>query len=139
MFRGKVQTIVPYAHRLHGYPGRCARLHGHNGLVTLTVEAPSLDAQGFVADFYALRGVLALAVADFDHTLLLGPSDPVTAALLALGEAHRELTSPPTAEHLASLVLGSVAEQARRLGAAWRPVTVSWEEEPGFVAEVCGG
>jgi 6-pyruvoyl-tetrahydropterin synthase len=107
--------------------------------VTLTVEAPSLDAQGFVADFYVLRAALAEAVVRFDHTLLLGPGDPVLPLLVSAREAHMELSAPPTAEHLAALVLASVAQHAANRGALWRPVLVSWEEEPGFMAEVSGG
>ena len=107
--------------------------------MTLTVEAPSLDAQGFVADFYVLRAALAEAVVRFDHTLLLGPGDPGLPLLVSAREAHMELSAPPTAEHLAALVFASVAQHATNRGALWRPVLVSWEEEPGFMAEVSGG
>lgn len=124
---------LPYAHRLHGYDGRCSRIHGHNARVTLTVEGEALDAQGFVADFYDVKRRLNSVLSVFDHTLVLGPSDPLREVLLREGEAFRALAYPPTAEHLARFVLKAMTLDCD--GQPWRAVSVRWEEEPGFAAE----
>lgn len=137
-YTGEVIVRCCYGHRLHGYAGRCARIHGHNGVVTVRVEADSLDAQGFVADFYDIRAAVNEVVDSFDHALILGPGDPMLAPLRAGGEHHVELATPPTAEHLAALVLTRLSEPR---GQRWRVRSVRWEEEPGFAAEVhraCG-
>ncbi|MFO7582720.1 6-pyruvoyl trahydropterin synthase family protein, partial [Guyparkeria sp.] len=34
------------AHRLHGYDGNCARLHGHNWRVVVEVTGTQLDSVG---------------------------------------------------------------------------------------------
>lgn len=125
---------LPYAHRLHGYDGRCSRIHGHNARVTLTVEGDTLDAQGFVCDFYDVKRRLAGVLAAYDHTLLLGPRDPLAEVLRGALEPFAEMPVPPTAEHLAEHVLAAMVASAK--GEAWRVVSVRWEEEPGFVAEV---
>lgn len=131
MYAGEVTASVVYGHRLHGYPGRCARIHGHNAVVTVRVESSDLDAHGFVVDFYEVRAALDAVLAGFDHTLLLAPNDPLAAVLRNAGEPFRELASPPSAEHLARLVLEALNTGARPWRAAW----VRWEEEPGFCAE----
>jgi 6-pyruvoyl-tetrahydropterin synthase len=133
IFTGEVIVRCCYGHRLNGYAGRCARIHGHNGVVTVRVEADSLDAQGFVADFYEIRTAVDVVVDGFDHALILGPGDPMLAPLRAAGEHHVELATPPTAEHLAALVLERLSEPR---GQRWRVRSVRWEEEPGFAAEV---
>jgi 6-pyruvoyltetrahydropterin/6-carboxytetrahydropterin synthase len=125
---------VPYGHRLYGYEGKCSRQHGHNARVTLTIEGEALDAQGFVCDFYEVRTVLLKALARFDHFLVLGPGDPLVEMYEAAGEPFARFDHPPTAEHLARWVLREVAT-LKPAGAPWRPVSVRWEEEPGFAAE----
>ena len=72
IFTGEVIVRCCYGHRLNGYAGRCARIHGHNGVVTVRVEADSLDAQGFVADFYEIRTAVDVVVDGFDHALDIG-------------------------------------------------------------------
>lgn len=132
-FAGEVTVRCCYGHRLHGYAGRCARIHGHNGVVTVRVEANSLDAQGFVADFYEIRAAVSAVVDGLDHALILGPDDPMLALLRAAGEHHVELATPPTAEHLAALVMARLSDLR---GQQWSVQSVRWEEEPGFSAEV---
>lgn len=136
MFTSEVVVRCCYGHRLHGYNGRCARLHGHNGVVTVRVAADALDAQGFVADFYEVQRIARAAVDRFDHAMILGPDDPVLLVLKAMREHHVELASPPTAEHLARLTLDAMAAAISQAGHPWRVTSVRWEEEPGFCAEV---
>ena len=108
-----------YGHRLLDYQGKCARLHGHNGVVVLTLESSGLDPQGMVADFQVLRSRLGEWLdAEFDHRMILRRDDPAVPALQALGEPLQLLDSNPTAENLAKLVY----DKARELGLPVREV-----------------
>lgn len=43
-------------HRLElDYPSKCARLHGHNWIVTIYCKAPVLDSNGMVCDFTHIK------------------------------------------------------------------------------------
>ncbi|QCQ22420.1 6-carboxytetrahydropterin synthase QueD [Desulfoglaeba alkanexedens] len=66
-FEVYVETHFSAAHRLKGYPGDCARLHGHNWMVEVTVRCTQLDALGIGIDFRDVRTALKEAVADLDH------------------------------------------------------------------------
>lgn len=84
------------SHVLHGLPEGhpCGRLHGHNYVVRVTVEADLLDAVGFVRDF----GDLVPIGLYIDNTL-----------------DHRHLNDVmgdnPTSEHLAALIYGAAQAQ----------------------------
>lgn len=55
------------AHHLPGYPGKCARPHGHGYLLEVTVEGP-VQPDGLVMDFYELKRVVEEEVVDrLDH------------------------------------------------------------------------
>lgn len=56
---------ISAAHRLDGYAGDCARLHGHNWSFEATVGADELHAD-MVVDFVALKSVFKA----LDHRLL---------------------------------------------------------------------
>lgn len=128
---------LPYAHRLHGYCGQCARVHGHNARVEVTAEADGLDTQGFVVDFYVVKAALSRALAAFDHSLILHDADPLVAVMCAAGEHVVAFHAHPTAEHLARWVLDRMNDSARLSsppGRPWRVTRVTWQEEQGFVA-----
>jgi 6-pyruvoyltetrahydropterin/6-carboxytetrahydropterin synthase len=129
MFQVIQELAFCYGHRLLGHPGKCGRLHGHNGRAFVTLRAESLDAQGMVADFDVVaRRLRAWLDEQIDHQLLLHRDDPLVAALRSLGEPFRALDVAPTAENLARLIF----EQAERAGL---PVAeVRLEEQPGSVA-----
>ena len=57
------------SHHLEGLPARhqCARLHGHNYVVRVQLEAPLLDEVGFVFDYGELRDFKAWIDATVDH------------------------------------------------------------------------
>lgn len=118
-----------YGHRLLRHAGKCARLHGHNGVAVVTLRAERLDAQGMVFDFdILLSGLGQWLSGTLDHRLLLEAGDPAVAPLRAAGEEIVELKFAPTAENLARLVF----DQAKSLGL---PVCeVRLIEQPGSVA-----
>jgi 6-pyruvoyltetrahydropterin/6-carboxytetrahydropterin synthase len=129
MFQVTQELTFCYGHRLLGHPGKCGRLHGHNGRAFVTLRSESLDAQGMVADFDLIsRRLRAWVDEQLDHQLLLHRDDPLVDGLRSLGEPLRALDVAPTAENLARLIF----EQAERAGL---PVAeVRLEEQPGSVA-----
>lgn len=50
-----VNTEFAAAHTLRGYPGACARMHGHNWKVETEVTASDLDNVGMAVDFKAMK------------------------------------------------------------------------------------
>ena len=118
-----------YGHRLLKHAGKCARLHGHNGVARLTLRAPALDDGGMVVDFDQVAAKVGRWVEEtLDHRMLLHQDDPAAAALLAIGEQLRVLPFHPTAEALARLIF----DHARAEG--FPVVRVELVEQPGSVA-----
>ncbi|MFP4251549.1 MAG: 6-carboxytetrahydropterin synthase QueD [Guyparkeria sp.] len=83
------------AHRLHGYDGNCARLHGHNWRVVIEVSGRQLDEVGMVVDFKVIRARAREIAKRLDHAYLneVPPFDSVN----------------PTAEHIAAYFHRSLA------------------------------
>lgn len=93
------------AHDLPGYPGKCARLHGHSYRVEAEFSGRELDSLGMVRDFLDLKAVLNEFLPD--HVYL-----------------NEILPFPTTAENIARWIFEQL--QARDL-----PVTAVtlWETE----------
>jgi len=129
MFRVSQELRFCYGHRLLGHPGRCARLHGHNGRVFVVLRADRVNASGMVIDFDAVEHV-ARAYLDeaLDHRMLLQKGDPACAALLAIGEPFVTLEVPPTAENLAQMIYQHLVHTGLPIA------EVRLEEQPGSVA-----
>jgi 6-pyruvoyltetrahydropterin/6-carboxytetrahydropterin synthase len=70
-------TLVPETHK-------CARMHGHNYVVVLTLSSDVLDDCGFVVDYGALKAFKEYLNATHDHRVL-----------------NDTMSSEPTAENLA--------------------------------------
>ena len=66
-FELMVRTDFAAAHALRGYPGDCARLHGHNWRVELYVECSALDELGLGIDYKVMKQELKKALAPWDH------------------------------------------------------------------------
>jgi len=62
-----IETDFAAAHSLRGYPGDCARLHGHNWRVELYVSCENLDDIGLAVDYKILKRELKAALSDWDH------------------------------------------------------------------------
>lgn len=122
-----------YGHRLQLHAGKCARLHGHNGLARLTLRAEALDAGGMVVDFDQVAArVGGWLEQTLDHRLLLHQSDPAVAALTAINEKLVPLPFHPTAENLARMIF----DHAKAEG--FPVVQVQLVEQPGSVATYTG-
>ena len=74
-----VSEEFSYGHRLRDYNGKCARLHGHNGVVQITVvnTEGELDLCGIAYDFSLLKQGLRDLLKTLDHRMLLHQEDPI--------------------------------------------------------------
>jgi 6-pyruvoyltetrahydropterin/6-carboxytetrahydropterin synthase len=125
------------AHRLLGYHGKCARLHGHNYRVILTLaRGPDDLEQGMVMDTANLDACVRPVFAEMDHRTLLEESDPLVAILRADGDHVYALPYSPTAENIAKHIhwrLGFLSRSGRQVLARVRV-----EENPKVAAEFPG-
>lgn len=70
LFYLTVRADFAAAHAIEGHPGKCARLHGHNYGLEVTVRGPSLNEIGILMDFADLKGRLRALLEELDHTNL---------------------------------------------------------------------
>jgi 6-pyruvoyltetrahydropterin/6-carboxytetrahydropterin synthase len=59
------------AHRLSGYDGKCARIHGHNFHVRTRITTDLLGSDGFAVEFDRVKQVIDR----YDHRLILNTND----------------------------------------------------------------
>jgi 6-pyruvoyltetrahydropterin/6-carboxytetrahydropterin synthase len=67
VFEVYVQTHFSAAHSLRGYPGDCARTHGHNWVVEIFVKCRELNAIGIGIDFKDIRKAVREVLSGLDH------------------------------------------------------------------------
>lgn len=115
-----LQSHVTFAaaHQLRGYPGSCARLHGHNYRVEVEVRATELDEIGMGIDFRDIRRAAGEVAAHLDHQFLneIEPFDELN----------------PTAENIARHFYEKVGAILNRPHVKVSAITV-WETERGLV------
>jgi 6-pyruvoyltetrahydropterin/6-carboxytetrahydropterin synthase len=70
MFELTVERRFSAAHSLRDYDGPCARLHGHNYRVEISVSNPELDDAGMIVDFTILKAACDEVLARYDHQCL---------------------------------------------------------------------
>jgi 6-pyruvoyltetrahydropterin/6-carboxytetrahydropterin synthase len=103
-----------YGHRLLEHRGKCRHLHGHNGVLEVTLRRSRLNRMGMVMDFERIKSAVADWVqSTLDHKMLLNSRDPLVRTLRALGEPVVTLKGNPTAENIARLVYARA--RARKL------------------------
>ena len=95
MFVLKIVTDFASAHSLRDYPGDCARLHGHNWQVEVSVCSQVLDDSGIAIDFREIKKQTKLVVKRLDHQYLneIKPFDALN----------------PTAENIAKYFFDEIA------------------------------
>lgn len=118
MFEIRVQDRFSAAHRLPGYPGNCARMHGHNWVVTAVVRARELNDIGIALDFRTVKGALGDILETFDHRDL---------------NEHPEFANQnPTSERIAQFVYRELAARINDGNVQVAGVEIS--ETPGTAA-----
>jgi len=70
MYKLKVTSNFSAAHRLDGYQGDCANLHGHNWRVQVGIICLEQDDIGLRIDFKEVKKRLNQVVSELDHKLL---------------------------------------------------------------------
>lgn len=67
MYEVTVNTHFSAAHRLKDYAGSCARVHGHNWEVEISLRGEQLDEQGILLDFRELKRRVKSVLERIDH------------------------------------------------------------------------
>jgi len=114
----KVVTDFAAAHTLKGYPGDCAKMHGHNWKVEVEVLATALDEVGIGMDFKTIR----------KHTKEL--CDYLDHEYLNELEPFREIN--PTAENIAAYIYKELGKTLNTETTSVAAVTI-WETERACV------
>ena len=96
MYTLKIEGAFEAAHHVEGYPGKCARLHGHNWVVEAVVKGKELDELGMLIDFKVMKKELAEVLERFDHRYL-NELEPFAGGV------------NPTAENLARIIFEELA------------------------------
>lgn len=118
-----------YAHRLHGYEGKCGNIHGHTARVEVSCEVKELPQNGMVIDFRDLFEKVGCWIDEnLDHRMILSANDPVVNILKEVKEDVKTLDFPPSAENLAKVIY----DAAKSFG--FPVVKVSFWESPTSVA-----
>lgn len=105
MFQVTKEINFCYGHRLRDYPKKCKNIHGHNGLVEITLASPKLDYRGMVVDFEDIKeAVQSWIMSELDHKLLLRKDDPLIPVLSDMNEPFMVMEDNPTAENIAKLI-----------------------------------
>lgn len=60
-------TEFSASHIIPGHPGKCARLHGHNWKVDVSIVAQELDELGMAMDFYHIKEATKATIEKVDH------------------------------------------------------------------------
>ncbi|GGL21129.1 6-carboxy-5,6,7,8-tetrahydropterin synthase [Halarchaeum grantii] len=98
---------ISAGHRLLHHDGKCARPHGHNYELTITLRGELTD-EGWVAD----KGDVTDVVERWDHRFLVEAGDPLIEAFEASGDGDAlvVLERPPTAEVMAATLEAELAD-----------------------------
>lgn len=67
VFEVYIETHFSAAHALKGYPGDCARVHGHNWIIEVYVRCVKLDEIGIGIDFRDVKQGVKDVLAGLDH------------------------------------------------------------------------
>jgi len=120
---------ISTGHRIRHHDGKCARPHGHNYEIAVTVTG-RLTEEGWIAD----KGDITDVISDWDHRFLLEAGDPLIKAFEAAGDGDGVvvLENPPTAE-----VMSVVLE--RKLAAALPETVTDVAVRVSETSELCGG
>lgn len=85
---------------------KCRHLHGHRGVIEITLTANELDKKGMVTDFNNLNWFKRYIDETIDHKTILDIEDPITKILVPMEKdmtyLHEQLAVYPFAQVLSS-------------------------------------
>ncbi len=110
----KVLTDFAASHILHGHPGACSRLHGHNWSVEVEIKATVLDHLGMAVDFHDIKKATREICDRLEHRHLndIPPFDKIN----------------PTAENIAAYLYRELGDVLRRPGVQVSAIAL-WETD----------
>ena len=114
MFEVGAELIFSAAHHIPGYPGDCARVHGHNFRVCVRAKVQKTDHLGMALDFRSLKSALKEIIAPWDHQ--------------DLNRLEDFKNRPSTAEQIAQLTFERLKHQLKDTRAKITEVKV-WEND----------
>ena len=130
MYKIVTKIHFSYGHRLLDHPGKCASLHGHNGVVEIELSGSQLDSLGMLIDFAEVKTLINSWIEEhLDHRTILKEDDPLAEVLNKAGEKLFLMDRNPTAENLAWLIFKAAVAQGLPVSA------VRFWETPGSMAE----
>lgn len=115
-----LKTLLDFAaaHTLSGYPGDCARMHGHNWKIEVQVSGSKLNEIGMVIDFKEIKRHAKEIVKELDHTYL--------------NEHPHFKTRNPTAENIAVYLFQEIEKRIATPDINMHSITV-WENDRNCV------
>lgn len=117
MYEVTVRTRFSAAHKLKGYDGPCAQLHGHNWVVQVFIRGDELDNIGMLVDFRDVKDAIAATLENLDHADLN--------ALPEFGDSN------PTSENIARHVFEKLSAQFNSSKLKIHRVTIQESPETG--------
>lgn len=97
VFEVYIKTHFSAAHSLRGYPGDCARVHGHNWVVEVFVKCKELNVIGIGIDFRDIKEGVKEVLQGLDH--------------FNLNELPTFQTVNPTSENIAKYLYQELAQK----------------------------
>jgi 6-pyruvoyltetrahydropterin/6-carboxytetrahydropterin synthase len=108
---------VESGHMPSKHPERCKYPHGHTRTVEVVVAGNSLDPNGMLVDFKALRLAVQDHIDRYDHSMAVNSNDPLLPALKELYPADAVVVfenEEPTTEAIAKEIFDYVASVLRQ-------------------------
>ena len=124
MYELTVESAFEAAHRIENYPGKCARLHGHNWIVEAIVQGKELNELGILIDFKVLKAELNKILDELDHRYL--------------NELENFAKKNPTAENLAKEIFEKLSAAEIFVGET-KLFAVKVHESPKSCVTYCEG
>lgn len=110
MFDLLIKTSFSSAHALREYDGDCARVHGHNWHVHVTVTGEELNELGILIDFKVLKKTTNEIIDKLDHRMI-NEIEPFT-------------TINPTAENIAKYLYEEIGSKLNDNNVKVKKITI---------------
>lgn len=118
MFEISIKSHFCGAHRLKGYAGLCANLHGHNWEVEIFLQGAGTNRLGMLVDFKDLKKELNVVLEQLDHH--------------DLNTIRAFRKTNPTAENIAKFIFDALVHKFKSSRCRLNRVRIS--ETPGTSA-----
>jgi 6-pyruvoyltetrahydropterin/6-carboxytetrahydropterin synthase len=114
-----VSLEFEYGHRLLGYEGACANMHGHHGVVEVEITGEKVDQKGLLIDFSEVNKVCKDWIdSQLDHSFVVdGHDKEIIDFLRAHNLKMYIMQDNPTAENVARLLFEVFSSVLRKKGA----------------------